>query len=351
MPTPQQFDAAIAGAGIVGLSLALELHQRGLRVAVVVRGEAMRAASWAAGGMLAALDPENPLALRPLSLASLALYPEYLACIEQLSGMAVPLRTRRTLQLAHSSHEGITATQREMCQLIPGMQSTADRFVFLEEDSLDPRDLCRALPAAARAAGISLLEETTVLRVLADGDALTIQTTQGSLHAAHFINCAGAWSATLSTALSVTPAKGQAVALALPADRLRCVLRTPSLYLIPRGDGRVVLGATVEHVGFDASVHPASIQNLIDAAATLLPEIAHTRQIESWAGFRPATQDGLPIIGRDATPKCWIATGHFRNGILLAPATARALAQAILGEPNGIPLEDFSLSRFAVAAM
>ncbi|HEX4019896.1 MAG TPA: FAD-dependent oxidoreductase [Acidobacteriaceae bacterium] len=398
MSPARTFDVVLAGAGVIGLSLALELRQRGLSVAVLERGRAMQAASWAAGGMLAAMDPENPPALQPLSLHSIRLYPEYLTRIQQLSGHAVPLRTHRTLQQLHAASSASTPGSlsgnraqlteiqlAEIRQFIPGIhlpdapgnqhefreiKSTSDflepasvfldpAFAFLKEDSLDPRDLCRALPLAAHACGVTLIEETTVLGVSPLGDALSIQTNHpGPIHTGMFVNCCGAWSSMLpaqlpvtlpSNPFPVTPAKGQMVNLSLPAERLRCVLRVPGLYLIPRGDGRVAIGATVEYAGFDPQVHEESIQGLIDDAATLLPELRHAPRLESWVGFRPATPDGLPILGATETPHCWLATGHFRNGIMLAPVTARCMAQAMLGEPTDIALDIFSAARFATA--
>ena len=373
-PATQCFDVAIAGAGIIGLSLALELRQRGHSVVVLEQGHAMRGASWAAGGMLAAMDPENPLALQTLSLHSIALYPEYLANIQQLSGERVPLRTRRTLQQISAEENFMgklatfpAATFSEIRQLIPGIATSIEstpeqKFFWLEEDSLDPRDLCRALPKAAQAAGVTILEQTTVLGVHHTGDSVIISTNHDDLRARMFVNCCGAWAAALYMdqtpipPLPIAPAKGQMVTVALPAERLRCVLRIPGLYLIPRGDGRVTIGATIENVGFDNSVQQKSIQGLIDTAATLVPELQQAAQLDSWAGFRPATPDGLPILGPAAPllnpaqiPRCWLATGHFRNGIMLAPVTARCMAQAMLGERTDVPLDSFAASRFAAA--
>lgn len=349
------FDVAIAGGGTIGLTLALELRQRGLSVAILESGRAMQGASWAAGGMLAAMDPENPLALRPLSLKSIELYPEYLARVRQLSGHSVPLRTRRTLQQDHAAEgasPGEQATAAEMRSFVPGMGpdmlEQEGRFFWLQEDSLDPRDLCRALPQAVLAAGATLMENTSVLGVRPADASVSVLGSKGQIEAGMFVNCCGAWAGALHLgAVPVSPVKGQMVTVALAAERLRCVVRMPGTYLIPRGDGRVTIGATVEHAGFDSSVQEDSIQCLVNAASTLLPELQQAPRLESWAGFRPGTPDALPILGPAEALHCWLATGHYRNGILLAPATARCLAQAMMGELPDVALDVFAAARFA----
>lgn len=351
-------DLVIAGGGIIGLSLGLELRLRGLTVIVLERHRAMRGASWAAGGMLAARDPENPPAMLPISLLSLALYPAFLEKVQALSGRSVPVRTRTTLQAVspvHAiSHPIAEASLQEIQQWIPGFapRDLEEKFLWLEEDSIDPRDLCQALPAAFRQAEGILLEEMAVLNVEPEGSGIVVQTAQEKIHASAFINCCGAWAGeTQLGSLPVAPVKGQAATIALKPNRLRCVLRTPEFYAIPRGDGRITIGATVEHVGFDEVVEPPRIHELLEQGiAQLLPEIQAAKMLESWAGLRPGTPDELPILGAAAMEHCWHATGHYRNGILLAPATARVMTQLILGEAPDIPLENFSQSRFPIPA-
>jgi glycine oxidase len=124
------------------------------------------------------------------------------------------------------------------------------------------------------------------------------------------------------------------------------VLRTPECYVIPRGDGRVTIGATIEHVGFDRTVEDDRITMLLENVSTLLPEVRDAQRLASWAGLRPGTPDGLPILGAGSIEHCWHATGHYRNGVLLAPGTARLIAQSILGEAPDVPLDNFSPSRF-----
>jgi glycine oxidase len=358
-------DVVIAGAGIIGLSLALDLASKGLSVTVLDRGRAMAESSWAAAGMLAANDPENPPPLAELARLSLALYPEYLALIEQFSGRKVPLRTKATIQaLNDDPAAGLISARKlshaEVKTIEPGLNLQYQHFLLLEEPSLDPRDLCAALPAAAIAAGMRLREDSPVISVDAETDRVVVRTPTTAIAATHFVNCAGAWAE--SPALGrlppnhprVTPAKGQMTTLRMhEGTTLTHVLRTPEIYLVPRGDGRVTIGATVEHAGFDKTVKPHAIAYLLKYAAALFPPIADAEILESWAGLRPGSSDELPLIGPTSPPNVrphtWIATGHFRNGILLAPATARVLSQLTRGETPTIDLAPFAPNRISSA--
>jgi glycine oxidase len=367
-------DVVIAGAGIIGLSLALDLAlndllTRGLKVIVLERARAMSESSWAAAGMLGANAAENPPQLAELAQFSLALYPDYLARIEQLSGKKVPLRTKATILAVPAEdpsdpapiHHARRLTNAELHALEPDIQPQTQQFqlsdfLLLDEASLDPRDLCAALPAAAIAAGVRLAEHTPVISIDAQNNGVVVQTPNPAIAATHFINCAGAWAE--SPALGrlppghpkIAPRKGQMTTVRLRGrETLTHVLRTPDLYLVPRGDGRIIIGATIEHAGFDKTVEPQAIARLLKAAADLFPPIADAEVLESWAGLRPGSSDDLPLIGPTSLPNCWIASGHFRNGILLAPATARALSQLIRGENPTVDLAAFAAARVSPA--
>lgn len=346
-------DVLIAGAGIIGLSTALELARRGLRVAVLERGRAMTEASWAAAGMLAAHDPENAPELRPLSDLSISLYPEYLNTIERLSGLQVPFRTSDTLQGSEPNHRFQNALPvAGITSQVPDLDPADRSFLWLKEHSLDPRDLCAALPQAAAAAQVLLIENSPVTGFRAAESGVEVRTPQATWSGAHFINCSGAWAGTLSSIPSIEPRKGQMVTVKLPPHRaLDCVIRVPDLYLVPRRDGRVVIGASVEHAGFDKSVQETTIQSLLDQAAVHWPPIREARVVETWAGLRPGSADGLPVIGACGDKNCWIASGHFRNGILLAPGTARVMRELILGEPPSVDLAAYRCDRFASASV
>jgi glycine oxidase len=346
-------DVLIAGAGIIGLSTALELAGRGLRVTVLERGHAMREASWAAAGMLAARDPENPPELRPLSELSISLYSDYLNTIESLSGLQVPLRTSDTLQGSDRNHSfSQSLSPAEIAARLPELNHAGRGFFLLEEHSLDPRDLCAALPKAVATADITLIEQSPVLAIRRTPGSVEIVASQAEYSAAHFINCCGAWAGAIAHLPTIEPRKGQMVTVKLPAHRnLDCVIRTPELYLVPRGDGRVVIGASVERAGFDKSVQETTIQGLLDEAAALWPPIQEAEIVETWAGLRPGSGDGLPIIGPGGEDNCWIASGHFRNGIMLAPATARVMGELISGQSPSVDLAPFRCDRFATTAV
>ncbi len=357
-------EVAIAGAGIIGLATALELADAGFLVTVFDRGRSMEASSWAAAGMLAVDDPENAPELHPFSRWSWSLYPAFLERIELLSGMPVPLRTGETLQGLHARDAGAAPEK------VPGLCSGGSgfslqssprpssplRFSLLQEASLDPRDLCRALPLAAAAAGVVVREWTPVRAVLRSGERLTVELADGQrFRADHFVLAAGAWSGQIQLPdgcdLPAAPRKGQMLEVTLDeGPALPVVVRTPELYLVPRGDGRVVIGATVEHAGFDRSLDEAAGKRLWAAAATLWPPIARGRVTDQWTGLRPGLlpgiEDPLPAIG-PLGERLWAATAHFRNGILLAPATARAVRALLLGEEPAVSLGGFSPQRFA----
>ncbi|HEY0797305.1 MAG TPA: FAD-dependent oxidoreductase [Acidisarcina sp.] len=380
-------DVIVAGAGIIGLSTALELADAGLRVTVVERASCMRDASWAAAGMLAAGDPENPLALKELADLSLSLYPAYLRRVEELSGRDVPFRTSITLQATRLGERfdpfhliGRKISSLQALQVVPHLATVGREFSFLEEASLDPRDLCAALPTAAKAAGVRVIEDTTVIAVASlPGRGVEVRTSRGKFLTNNFVNCAGAWASDIARlapnsfrqkgshgdsaeSLPISPRKGQMVAVRVDdGAALACVLRAPEIYLVPRGDGRILIGATVEDAGFDKLVEPAKVHALLASAAALWPPIASATILESWAGLRPWSPDGLPIIGPGdcvsedsasdnsgfTSPSQWVATGHFRNGILLAPATARLICQLVRGVATEIDVAPFSGDRFA----
>jgi glycine oxidase len=351
----QHPDICIAGAGIIGLSLALELHRRGVSATVIEQGSPLSEASTAAAGMLAATDPDNPPRLLPLANLSLSLYPAFLERLRALSGIVVPFHTNATLQALppHVADAGPTLTSEELRRFLPQLTPGDHRFLLLDEHSLDPRELAASLLAAVRANTIDLRPNTRVLGAHSTNQGVEVHTTIGTLHTARFVDCTGAWSSnpSLLPHLGVTPRKGQMLAVALPPSfSLQHVVRTSEVYIVPRTQGpnagRAIIGATIENAGFDKTVHAADIAHLRDLAARLLPAIALAPRLEAWAGLRPATPDGLPVIGQlPGHPNHFLATGHYRNGILLAPATAHVMAQILIGENPSIDLSPFSPAR------
>ncbi len=344
---------AIVGAGVIGLALALELVQAGLRVTVLESGRAMEASSWAAAGMLAVGDPENAPGLLPLARLSAALYPEFLQRMEELGGSRVPLRTMRTLQGRHGGGSPVPE--------LPELRTDGYSFAMLEEASLDPRDLCAALPPAARAAGVNLRERTAVRAMRSAADGVAVELGDGeTVEADRLVLAGGAWSGLLplpgATAggLPVAPRKGQMIEVTLDADApaLPFAVRTPELYLVPRGDGRIAIGATVEYAGFDRSVDVEAGDRLWESAGALWPPVLLGRVTARWTGLRPGyragIEDGLPVIG-SLDGKAFAASGHFRNGILLAPGTARVLRELLGGENCSVDPRAFDPRRFLAA--
>ncbi len=351
-------EICIAGAGIIGLSLALELHHRGASVIILDQGTPLSEASSAAAGMLAAADPDNPLQLRPLSNLSLSLYPGFLDHIESLTGIRVPFHTNTTLQalpphLTASISDQDTLAPETLALLQPQLNPGDRRFLFLAENSLDPRELASALLKAVLSTSIDLRPHIPIRSVRHLRSSIEVETATGIVRAARFVDCTGAWALTshLLSGLSVVPRKGQMLAVSLPPSLpLHLVVRAPEIYIVPRTVGpaanRAIIGATVEDAGFDKAVHTADIAHLSALAAKLLPPLADARKLETWAGLRPATEDDLPILGViPDQPNHFIATGHYRNGILLAPATAHVVSQILAEERPSIDLAPFSPAR------
>jgi glycine oxidase len=355
-PSSLDPDICIAGAGIIGLSLALELHQRGLRVTVLDQSAPLAEASTAAAGMLAAQDPDNPPQLLPLASLSLSLYPDFLDRLYNFSNIRVPFQTHTTLQALPPNHSSPNElTPEDLSHLLPALTPTGHRFILLDEHSLDPRQLAAALLAAVRTTAIDLRPHTTILSTHPADNSVEVVTTLGTIHSSRFVDCSGAWASTISPLphLQVVPRKGQMLAITLPPSLpLHFVVRTPNIYIVPRttgpAAGRAIIGATIEDVGFNRSIYPADLQHLRYLAAALLPPVADAPQLEAWSGLRPATPDGLPLLGAlHGYPNHLIASGHYRNGILLAPATALVMAQLLTDEAPSIDLTPFSPTRVA----
>jgi glycine oxidase len=331
-------DAVIVGAGLIGLATALELHDRGATVTVVDSAPSLTGASTAAAGMLAAEDPCNPPEVLPLSRLSVQRYPAFLRRIQTLSGIAVPFQTDTAIQYLD---DGST--------------------LRLAEHSLDPRQLAAALLAAVQSTSIRLMERTHVLAIDRGPSGKTIHLT-GTLPitAQNILYAAGAWTAQLMTSIgadpvTIEPRKGQMLRVRLPFA-LTEVHRSEHVYIVPRTvgpqAGTALIGATVETAGFDTTVHHEALDSLRALAAQLLPAFASTTDapaVESWAGLRPATPDMLPLLGACALPGEFIATGHYRNGILQAPGTALLMADLIQAKPPILDLSALSPLRFAPA--
>jgi len=348
----KSWDAIVIGAGIIGLSLAIELNKQGLRVLVVEKGKPGREASWAAGGMLADYGLEIPPALQPLARVSARMYPKFVRELEDDSGLKIDLRAQGTLlflppdqtQERIASHP-LPAPLRE---LEPSLNATDRAPLYLKERSVDPRHLTGAAVAAARHRGVDFYCGDEVREVkVANGKVAGVYVTKTQFSASMVVNCAGAWAGQIGPhPFPTRPVKGQMLCVVMPEKELvRHVVRTPDVYLIPRSDGRMLIGATAEEAGFDKQIVPETIQKLRQAAIDLVPRLADARILEAWAGLRPGTPDKLPILGATPTPGYFVATGHFRDGILLAPVTAKVMRQVIAGERPEFNLKPFEATR------
>jgi glycine oxidase len=350
------WDVIIIGGGIIGLSLAIALRKRGATVLIVERGEPGREASHAAGGMLVDCSLETPAALQPLAVASARQYPEFAHELEVESGMKVDLRDPGTIVFPPPEHvperPGATLSSllpAPVAELEPALADSRRPAFYLKERSVDPRALTAAALKTAKNRGVDFSSGDPVTAVnQSEGRATGVTTTKTSFRAQKVVNCAGAWSGQISPrGFPTRPVKGQMLCLVMPSrPLLKHVIRSPEAYLIPRSDGRLLVGATVEEAGFDKRTDPATIQRLHRAALNLVPQLSNAKILEDWAGLRPGTPDALPILGETETPGYYVATGHFRDGILLAPITAEAMTTVIEARTPEHDLTPFSPLRF-----
>jgi glycine oxidase len=354
------WDVIIIGGGIIGLSLAIALRKRGATILVVERGEPGREASHAAGGMLVDCPLETPAVLQPLATASARMYPEFAYDLEVESGVKVDLRDHGAIVFPREDETpgwkeawrtsiAVPARTRE---LEPRISSRSTSAFLLKERSIDPRALTTAALKTAknRAVDFSSGDKVTAIN-LSNGRVSGVTTAKTSFLSSKVVNCAGAWAGQIPCAearpFPTRPVKGQMLCLVMPERNLLThVIRSPGVYLIPRSDGRLLVGTTVEEAGFDKRTDPATIQRLHQAALKLVPKLKDARILEDWAGLRPGTPDNLPILGPTAIPGYYSATGHFRDGILLTPITAQVIADVIEGGPPQFDLSPFSPSRF-----
>jgi glycine oxidase len=350
------WDVIVVGGGIIGLSLSIALDKRGVRVLIVERGEPGREASHAAAGMLADCPLETPPALQALATASARMYPEFVHELQDESGMKVDLRENGTLLFLppehlsrHTEFHAENPLPAPLTELEPALADIRVPVVYLKERSVDPRALVAAALKAARHRAIDISSGTAVTDVLlSDGRVAGVMTDRTQYSAPCVVNCAGAWAGSFSAhRVPTRPVKGQMLAVACARrDVLRHVVRAPGVYLVPRSDGRILIGSTLEEAGFDKRTDAGTIHRLHQAAIRIVRALGQARVLEAWAGLRPGTPDDLPILGPTSTPGYFVATGHFRDGILLTPVTALVIAQVITGSPQDYDISKFSPLRF-----
>jgi glycine oxidase len=364
-------DIAIVGGGVIGCAVAYELARRGADVLVVDRADIAAESSSAAAGILAPRVHATESAIFPLAMASHQFFPTLVDALRDETGVdsdfapcgALELaiddageeRLRDKVQWLHAAGHDVSwldpvdVTRRE-----PTLTSDC-RGAFFDADGyqIQPGRFTQSLAHAAARRGVSFQLGTEVLGVERQGTRATaLRTTSGPITAGHLVLAAGAWMSGLGEQLGVSlpvfPAKGQILSLRATPQPIRSVVFGADVYLMPRRDGTVVVGATVEDAGFDKRVTAAAAAGLLHAAASLCPPLAGATVDRLWAGLRPGTRDELPIIGpAPGYDNVTLAGGHFRNGIMLAPITASLLADVILDGSHPELLVPFDPSRFA----
>lgn len=331
----------IAGAGIIGLSCGWRLAQLGRRVTIFDSREAAREASWAGAGMLAPggeVEEASPLAL--MSLRSLALYPDFVADLSERSGISIDYQRCGAVELALTDAEAEALEQRAARQSAIGIYSESIAYTgsvsarFFPDDQLvAPRDVTTALRIACLRAGVSLHEHEPVTEVMPDGSG--VRTTRGVYRDEDgVLIAAGAWSSTLRAGLPpALPVRGHLIAYRTDPRHalIRSILRHKHTYLLQRQGGILIAGSSTEFVGFDRTIDESVVNDIHARASEMLPGLAALVPVERWNGFRPGMASGNPAVGRVEGTAIWTAYGHYRNGILLAPETARMIAESVTG--------------------
>jgi glycine oxidase len=361
----------VIGAGIVGCAVAYELARRGASVDVIDDRAPGMGATQASAGMLTPYLEAASGAHLDLAVRGLAAWDDFVPRVTADSGIRATYRRTGSLSVAldERTADSLAATAKALAasgvdaELVdtgavqlrePALSVEARRGLFIATHGwVDAHDVTRALAGAARRHGSRFVEQGRVTRVARSGDEFTALTERGPLTADLVIVAAGSWSGGIEVAgdepLPVHPVRGQLVRLAWPGAPLERIVWGEDCYLVPWPDGTVLVGATVEEVGFDERTTVAGVRGLLDAASTLVPHMASATFLGARAGLRPATPDDLPIIGPSAQVKdLWYATGHYRSGVLLAPLTASLMADAILEGRRDPLLLAMSPDRFAL---
>jgi glycine oxidase len=365
-------DAIVVGGGVIGCSIALKLAEAGLKVTVIEKGRIGCEASRAAAGMLATQSEATQTGpFFDICLQSRSIYRDFAARLSEASGIDVEYKDEGMLFIAlEDDTEGpdrATAwanwqnaaglavdklNARETHALEPAVTESATRAVFIPGDhQIENRRLMDALDVAMQRAGVQVVEGAVVDRITVEQDRATgVECGGDRLNGGCVIVAAGTWSGSLlaSVGLNVEtiPAHGQIVALRGSRAPITRVIHSHKCYIVPRRDGRILIGATVEYLGFQKRITAGAISSLLSAGIEAVPGLKDFEIVESWSGLRPDTVDHLPIIGGCGIGNLYLATGHFRNGILLAPFTADVIATLVLSGRALENLKPFAASRF-----
>ena len=368
----KHYDAVVAGGGLIGASIAFELASEGMHVAIFDAQHPGHEASWASAGMISPAPESSAMAsLLPISMASVRLYPEFLQRVEEISGKTVGYRKDGALNLLldgteQSEIDEILALHRgaglraellsgpEAREIEPALTGELRAAVYRpDEASLDNRLLTEATLEAAHRKGAEIFPGNGAKALWTEGKACKgLHLQNGRVEARWTVIAAGCFSARIEGVAAyapVTPAKGQMMALRCASVNLKKDLWSGHMYLVPRHDGRIIAGSTVEYEGFDRSVTVAGMQKILSGAISLVPALESARVEETWAGLRPDSPDHLPILGPTDLDGLLIATGHFRSGILLTPVTARLIREWVTTRKVSENWAPFSPLRFQQA--
>lgn len=368
-----KFDVIVLGGGIIGASVADELSRRGQKVLLVERLQIGAEASTAAAGILAAqMDLPNPGPLFDLCQASRRMYPRWIEYLRQRSGGRVGYSVDGVVRVATTGREESILEQQVRWQKKAGLRverwSRRDvqrqepvlegkfrkAYYFPTEAQVDAVSLLQALRTACMRAGVTLQEQTQVQKLLVESQGIKgVMTDKGEFHANAVVNCMGAWShldGKFPVHLPVQPAKGQMLAFMAPKRLFKHIVVSDKAYGVQRKDGRVLVGATVEFGGYEKGVTLEGMQNLFNGIRSLTKDAMNDCHfLDCWSGLRPHLPDELPVIGGCGIEGLFMATGHYRHGILLAPITAKLIAESFLSKP-AIDLTPFSADRFSKGA-
>lgn len=372
MNTPKHPDVLIVGGGLIGCAAAFRLAQRGARVVVVDRGTPGAEASTAAAGMIAPQgETVRPDAFFELGAQSRDLYTAFIAEVEQASGRQVGYRRDGEMLVAMDDagvHEletiykaqtaiGLPVERlqpEEARRRVPGLSEDLRMALFLGGDHwLNNEWLMEALVEACRRLGVTFHTQTRVVRLNSNGNGVAsvqvaAENGQSSLSAATYVVAAGSWSGDLGVTLPLRPCRGQMLEFETASD-LPFVVRSGHHYLVPRAPHRVVVGTTAEYTGYDKAVTAGGLRSILEGTLPFAPFLKDLRFSRAWCGLRPDTPDHLPILGPGPYPNLIFATGHFRNGILLAPITAAIISALIFEGASPYPIQDYSPARFQAA--
>jgi glycine oxidase len=357
----------IVGGGVMGCACGWELAERGFSVVVLERSVPGAEASSAAAGILGArVEAHDDGPLAALGRASLRLYPGWARALGRATGIDVQYRESGVVQVEFGSARVRALIRsrswqkprpraldaRALGRREPELSKKLGGGVLFESDArVDPRVLFRALHVAAARAGVVFRSGAYVRRVVeARGRAAGVLLDDGSVvRGDHVLVAAGSWTSLIEgiglAPGAVIPARGQILELTTEEPLLRSVVFGPRAYLVPRDDGRLLVGSTLEFVGYRREVTAGAVRDLLSAAIRIVPKLAGAALTDSWSSFRPYTKDELPLIGETHLPGLFLASGHYRNGILLAPVTATCVSALVRGTRPPLPLAAFSPGR------